>query len=189
MIVGGGYVYNRLGLPFSTPLINIMWNRDEYVKFIDDPIFYLKSDLKVVEMGNLKKGINPVGMLGTKEKSVKLELVHNVDFNEAIEQWNRRRKRINYDNIFVKMGFSSNISKAKLDNYISTFNNVPYNKILFYYGDSYVKGVFKTDRFIWRQVSGDRVDSFNYNDYCRGEYHIDLDILKLLNGMEYSRYF
>ena len=55
----GGYVYNRLGLKFSSPLINIYWDRDEYAKFIQNPLFYLQSELTMFREGDLKEGICP----------------------------------------------------------------------------------------------------------------------------------
>ena len=36
----GGFVYHYLGLIFSSPLINTFWNKSEYARFIQDPLFH-----------------------------------------------------------------------------------------------------------------------------------------------------
>ncbi len=60
----GGYVYHRLKLPFSSPLINIHWERKEFSKFIHKAFTYINSDLYMVREGNLDEGIWPIGRLG-----------------------------------------------------------------------------------------------------------------------------
>lgn len=184
----GGYVYHSLGLPFSTPLINIYIKGDEYAKFVLDPLFYLNTDLTMITEGNLREGIYPVGQLGDSDKSIKLELLHNVNFEDAKKQWDRRRKRINPNNMFLKMGFD--IAEKKKYFYINSFNNSPVqNKILFYLGNEKVDGVFKTERFIWRGGGENRVDTFSFSDYMKGNYWLELDVFKLLTGdKDYSRY-
>lgn len=184
----GGYVYNRLNLQFSSPLINIYWDRVEYAKFIEDPIFYLSTELKMVRDGNLRKGIHPLASLGDNGRTVQLELVHNSSFEEAKIQWDRRRKRINPNNLFIKMGFSSDINEKEKNFYLKSFDNVPYKKVLFYYGDEEIKGMFKTERFIFEELKKPRVEMFDYNGYLRNAYFWDLDPLNLLlYGENYSR--
>ena len=181
----GGYAYHRLGLPFTSPLINISWDHDQYSQFIQDPLYYFDMELMMVSDGDLKKGIYPIGKLG----GVTLNFIHNKDFAEAKEQWIRRKARINPNNLFVKMGFTSNTNEDQKQMYFDSFNAVPHNKILFYYGDEKVDGIFRTERFIWKQTDSTRVEFFSYNDYCRREYFWDLDLLKLLTGDKgYSRY-
>ncbi len=182
----GGYVYNYLDLEFSSPLINTLYNEDEYSRFIQEPLFYLQSELTMVREGDLRKGIWPIGRLGESGKYVQVQFVHNVDFQEAKQQWDRRKKRINQDNIFVKMGFT--ISDESVKSYIDAFRNCKYKKILFYNGSEYIEGKYSTDRFIWHEQKATRVDYFAYCDYMRKDYMLTIDILKLLTGEEdYSR--
>ncbi len=182
-----GYVYNRLKLPFSTPFINIYIENEEYMKLIQNIDYYLKSELTMVREGNLQEGIFPIAALGKGSNQVKMQLVHDATFAEGKENWDRRKERINLENIFVKMRFS--ISDKNKEILIEAFKSVPWKKILFYNGDEDIYGKFETDRFIWRQHKMDRVEYFCYYDYCRLAYKYDLDILKLLNGdSNYSRY-
>lgn len=122
----GGEVYHALSLPFSSPTINIAWKKEEYAKFISDLPYYLKQQLKCMREGNFETGEYPVGMLGEGNKKVYMELIHNINFREAYEQWERRKKRINFDNIFVKFGFD------KTDNWKlckRVFDDLKYKKI------------------------------------------------------------
>lgn len=181
-----GYVYNRLCLPFSSPLINIAWDRNEYSKFILDPLFYLSTELELVSEGDLKTGIFPIGKLGIGEKSVTLKLVHNTCFEEAKAQWDKRKKRINPNNLFVKMGFKS--SEENCEYFIESFSKVKENKVLFYNGDNKVDRSFYTERYIWEECKGDRANYYDYNDYVRATYYYEMDILKLLTSEEiYTR--
>lgn len=187
----GGYAYNRLRLPFTSPLINIYWDRDQYAKFIMNPLFYLDTELQMVREGDLFNGIHPIGKLGTAEDYVELKLIHCYSFSNALEQWNRRIKRINRNNIFVKMGFSNATNPKQKKEWIEAFGKVKHKKVLFYNGQEEMPEIFKeaNGRFIWTQMTADRVDDFDYNDYLRGNYFWDLDLLKMLTeGTNYSRY-
>lgn len=187
----GGFAYNRLQLPFTSPLINISWNRDQYVKFIQKPLYYLDTDLQLVREGDLYEGICPIGRLGNENDYVELNFVHNYNFSSALEQWNRRVKRINRNNIFVKMGFSNADASEKIKARIQAFENVKYKKILFYNGKGNLPEMFKqaNERFIGNQKSAKGVVSFDYNYYLITSYFWDLDLLKLLvDGEDYSRY-
>lgn len=182
----GGYVYNRLKLRFSSPLINIFWDKDEYSKFIQDPIFYLGTELKLFREGNFKTGLAPVGQLGYGERTVKLQLIHNKSFAEAKKQWNRRVKRINTRNLFVKMGFES--YEQKHEKWLHIFSNVLYKKILFYSGECASDYRFFTGRFEWQQKKPPRAETYKYSDYMRLNYFQSIDLLKLLiDGENYSR--
>ena len=182
----GGYVYHRLKLPFSSPLINILWNKDEYVKFIQDPSFYLNTELKLFREGDFKTGLAPIGELGHGEQTVKLQLIHNASFAEAKEQWNRRIKRINFKNLFVKMGFEN--CEQDSEKWLPIFSNIPYKKILFYSGGCAFDYIFRAKRFEWEQKRLPRVENYKHSDYMRLNYFMSIDLLKLLvEGKDYSR--
>lgn len=175
----GGYAYNSLKLPFTSPIINIRWNRDQYAEFISDPLFYLNTELKMERDGNLRTEVWPIGSLGDEKRKVEMEFVHNADFNEAKAQWDRRKERINKQNLFVKMGFSI---QDKKDEWLEAFKNLNCKKLLVYNGDTDIKEVLKTERFIWYNINSNRVNTYNYNDYFRSSYNNDIDLLKMLNG-------
>lgn len=167
-------------------MINILWDEGEYLEFIQDPIFYLGTELKLFREGDFKTGLAPVGQLGNGERKVKLQLIHNTGFAEAKEQWDRRIKRVNPRNLFVKMGvghYGENHEKWQ-----HIFSDVPYKKISFYSGECASDYNFFTERFEWQQKKPPRVETYIYNDYMRHNYFVSIDLLKLLvDGKGYSR--
>lgn len=182
----GGFVYHYLGLAFSSPLINVLWDKSEYAKFIQAPLFYLETELTMVREGDLRVGLFPIGKLGKNGKEVQIQFIHNVDFYEAKQQWDRRKKRINSDNLFVKMGFG--MSNKDVKEYIGAFCNCKYNKILFYNGDEEIEGKLHTDRFLWYERKAPMVDNVHYENYMRNFFYETIDIFKLLTGSKnYSR--
>lgn len=180
----GGEVYHMLALTFSSPTINIAWEKEEYAKFISDLPYYLRQPLKCGREGNFETGEYPIGVLGEGDRQVQMELIHNISFEEAEEQWERRRQRVNFDNIFVKFGFDKN------DNWelcMNVFDNLNYNKIcLFpeYMGKrGYINAGFYNRWVRWNYLK-QRVVSFRIEDYLRDSRctRSAIDILGMLNG-------
>ena len=96
----GTFTYHHLGLEFRSPFITMFINHDEYLRFLSDPKYYMSQELKLKEMyidENYEKPF-PVGMLGD---DVSLWMNHYKSFEEAKECWERRKKRIDWDNLFV----------------------------------------------------------------------------------------
>lgn len=180
----GGEVYHTLALPFSSPTININWQIGEYVKFILDLPYYLRQPLQCGREGDLEAGIYPIGLLGEGDKKVSMELIHNISFEEAKQQWERRQKRVNFNNIFVKLGMNK---KDNWETYIDVFDRLQYKKICFFPymrdKEGYISSALYTK---WRQVNymSSRVDSYDINDWLRAPKNMRsaIDILALLNG-------
>lgn len=63
-------------------------------------------------------------------------LVHSDTFAHAKEQWKRRIKRIDYDNLFVKMGLNGMVDDDVRKKYIEIYESIKYKKILIYYDDT-----------------------------------------------------
>lgn len=184
----GGMVYHYLKLPFSSPLINTRVDRGEFERLITDPLYYLSTELKVERPGDLTRGEFPIGFLGEGSNRIRIDFMHEESFEKAKKSWDRRIKRVNPDNLFVKMGFPSYIKEDEKTYCLQTFTAVKYKKILFYYGDEIVQDCLKTDRYLVTRKQKKRVDTHNYNTYCREECYYDLDILKLLLfGSDYRR--
>ncbi len=180
----GGVVYHVLALPFNSPTININWEKEEYAKFISDLPYYLQQPLKCGREGNLETGEYPIGLLGENEKQVQMELIHNISFDEARQQWERRQKRVNFDNIFVKFGWNK---KDNWEFYRNVFDKVQYKKICFFPYERDKQGYISSGfyaRWKWWIDTRGRVDSYNINDWTRDPKCIcgAIDILALLNG-------
>ncbi|HBV84728.1 MAG TPA: hypothetical protein DEB74_18395 [Lachnospiraceae bacterium] len=101
-----------LGMRFMSPTINILWDREYYVKFILDLEYYLKHSPYYEIEANFRNNQFPVAAIGEGKKKILLYCVHNKSFDEWKRQWDKRKCRINKNNIFVKMGFNANEKRS-----------------------------------------------------------------------------
>lgn len=180
----GGEIYHSLLLPFSSPTINIAWDKSEYAKFISDLPYYLRQPLKCEREGRFNTGEHPIGSLGENERKVKMELIHNLSFDEAKEQWDRRKERINFDNIFVKFAFDETNDWQEC---MRVFDALEYKKICFFPSPQSKSGYINAGfykRWVRWNVLKQRVVSYRIEDYIRDTRctHSAIDVLSLLNG-------
>ena len=89
----GGIIYNRLGKQFLSPTVNLWFYQDEFIKFISDLKTYLSYDLRFVE------GIRPYPVAYLND--IRLFFMHYDSEAEARDAWERRKARINYDNLYI----------------------------------------------------------------------------------------
>lgn len=179
----GGEIYHQLGLCMTSPLINILTYDDSFIKFAQDPVYYLSQPLVMEREGDFRNNLAPVGSLGLGDRKVLLNFVHSPNFEDAEKLWNRRKKRVNYNNLFIKAGF--NVSERS-EEYLEILDQVPYNKVCFYSGETDKQFVLYLQRFEWyvyRQKRG-YVIHLGFNDFCRIFTHFgkSVDLLKMLNG-------
>lgn len=99
----GGIIYHRLNKPFLSPTINLWMYQPDFLKFILNLREYISKELEFVD----SECDYPVAMLG----DVKIFFNHYKTVESAKEDWERRKKRINYENLFVIMYDRDNISK------------------------------------------------------------------------------
>lgn len=177
----GGHMYHHLRMQFNSPLINIMWKRKEYAKFIQNPQYYLSQPLKMEREGNIRGNIYPIGSLGEGDTKVYLELIHSACFADAEKLWNKRKARINYNNLFVKMSFEA--TDEGKEEYLEAFSKVPYKKICFYSGETENDSVVYLKRFEKYCKTYSWI-TLEYSMYLLHEdwFSKSIDILKLLNG-------
>ena len=97
----GGITYNRLNLQFRSPFVNLFLEDDDYLKFLKRPRYYLEQSLVFSEFGysSVCSISYPIAKLG----DILIHFSHYKTFDEAVECWERRKKRIDWDNIFVMM--------------------------------------------------------------------------------------
>lgn len=116
----GGVIYHDMSLKFLSPTINLYIKPAEFVKFLENIQYYLTLEIKPIN-SPLKY---PVGKLG----DITLFFKHYDTIDDAIEKWNERKKRINYDNIFIMMTDRWCCPYE----YLKRFNNLKYkNKVCF----------------------------------------------------------
>lgn len=151
----GGRVYQRYNLPYLSPTIGLMFFADEYIKFVSNLEYYLSLELKFInkcdsKYYNVYKEKNkyyPIGLLG----DIEIVFLHYKSEGEAYDKWNRRKERINWNNLVIKF----NDQNLATEEHIEKFDKLPFkNKICFvakpmpniksaifmkkYYGEKYV---------------------------------------------------
>lgn len=103
----GGLLYHELGLRFQSPTVNIRFSSKDFVKFIVDIDRYLSADF--VEMTNTES-VYPVAMLD----DIIVHFVHYKTFDEAVVKWNERKKRINWDNVYIILNDCDGVTEEDL---------------------------------------------------------------------------
>ena len=113
----GGLTYNQLGLEFLSPFINMYIDSQDYQKLLRDFKYYIERPLHFIKEGyepRLKRNYPVVGL-----EDIILHFNHYTDFESADIIWKRRKERLNYNNLFVKM-----IIECKED--IDRFHALPF---------------------------------------------------------------
>lgn len=91
----GGIIYHRLGKQFLSPTINLWFHQDEFIKFLLDLKGYLAEELVFVE----SQYDHPVALI----RDITVYFSHYKTEEEAENAWNRRKARINFDNLYIIM--------------------------------------------------------------------------------------
>ena len=130
-----GFVYQKFDIPYNTPFVGLFILGSDYIELlknfnilIKEKLVFIKGDESkykdyLIKTNRFNK--YPIGKLGN---DVEIHFLHYKSETEAQEKWNRRLKRMNFNNILFK--FSDNdMSNLKL---IKEFDNLPFkNKICF----------------------------------------------------------
>lgn len=116
----GGCICHDLGLPFRSPFVNLYLTAPDFVRLLEAPKEYLSCPL---EFQKTDKDY-PVARL----KDVTLHFMHYKTPGEAQGAWERRRQRINWENLFVMMSDQDGCTKEVME----AFDALPYrNKVIF----------------------------------------------------------
>lgn len=90
----GGIIYHRLGKEFLSPTVNLWFTDKDLQKIAGDLRHYMSQELEFIDDHEENY---PVAMLD----DVRIYFNHADTPEEAREIWNRRRKRVNYDNVWL----------------------------------------------------------------------------------------
>lgn len=116
----GTFIYHDLNKKYSSPTINLYFSAPDFIKFSQRIKYYMNQELNFIEINKEY----PVAKLD----DITIHFMHYRDEGHAIEKWEERKKRINYDNLFFIMtdrdGCTNEIVQA--------FEDLPYkNKVIF----------------------------------------------------------
>jgi uncharacterized protein (DUF1919 family) len=128
----GAEVYQYYDLAYNTPFIGLYLMAECYLKFLKRPEYYLSLDLQFTEKSKYeqveqtrisREKYFPTGVL----EDVEIQFLHYESEAEAIEKWNRRKQRINFNSLFIKFDGSKD---GATDEIISEFDQLHFkNKI------------------------------------------------------------
>ena len=168
----GGRVYQRYNIPYATPTVGLFFWAEDYIRFVSELKYYVSLDLKMIPATESKHYDMlvkrnqlpcPVGRLG----DVEIVFLHYKTDEEALEKWNRRKKRINWDNLYVKFSMMNCCS----DEHLASFKNLDCEaKVAFVNNRALAK---QSDCFVY--VPGYETDEDIGNDTNRYADYFDIN--------------
>ena len=117
----GTFIYYDMKLQFRSPTVNLSFNMNDYVRFLENLKWYLEQP--VIPYQDERFDF-PCGMIG----DVEIRFNHYKTIEEAIQKWNERKKRIDWNNLFV-IGIDGDECTYES---IKRFDALPFsNKVIF----------------------------------------------------------
>lgn len=129
-----GRLYQDLNMEYTSPTVGLWFLPDDYVTFCADLPHFLNSEVVWTEcsrtkIGNLNKEkaghYYPIGLIDGK---IEVHFLHYDTRDEACGKWERRAKRVDYNNIFF-IGMDQN-GCTEAD--IKAFDALPFRKKVFF---------------------------------------------------------
>ncbi len=186
----GGFIYQRLGVPYKTPFIGLFIYGPDYIKLLENLDHFLTCKLLFKKNSKWFNHLPsyPVGVLG----DIEIHFLHYKDEKEAFLKWNRRLKRMkeieNKDNYFYKICDRDLGNKEVL----RKFHTLPFrNKVSFGVFDLNEKNHIKIENYSHQCVpEGDILykQSFNHFDplkwiHTRNIHHTFYNKIKFKIGL------
>ena len=117
----GEFLYYDMKLQFRSPTINLSFDMNDYVKMLENLRWYMKQPILPYNDDRFEF---PTGMLD----DVEIRFNHYETFDEAVTKWEERKKRIDWNNLFVLAIDGDNCTYET----IKRFDQLPYeNKVIF----------------------------------------------------------
>ena len=133
----GGYIYHQLGVAFESPMINMMICDDAFYKIMCRPDYYFSHSIAPFEDPEFPELIS--GIID----DVIVHFNHYKTFEEGVDAWNRRVKRIDSDNVYI---IAADIRLTP--EMIADYGNVRCKKlVIFTSGDYDYPWCFKVKRY------------------------------------------
>lgn len=121
----GGVFLHDAGKRFNSPTVNLSTNGEGFLKFLDDPHAFVSGDFVYVDQKEIP---HPHGIL----HGMLVNFVHYKTFEEGVNKWKIRSKRILWDHIYVVATGHDGLEVPEL---MERFDKLPYrNKVMFTFG-------------------------------------------------------
>lgn len=116
----GGVISHELELEFMSPTVNLFIEPSSFVKFCKNLTCYFEQPLEEKEWS----GDYPIALCN----DIEIHGLHYRNFSELKDKWNERKRRVNFDNIFIFMIERDGCTYED----ILEFDKLPYkNKVVF----------------------------------------------------------
>ncbi len=119
----GGVIYKKLALKFLSPTINASIVPSDFIKLCKNLDYYLSDDANIEEVKDSGKDY-PVALL----EDIYLHAEHYNSYEEFVDKWSTRSKRVNYDNLCLIMSERDGCTEEDL----YEFDKLPFeHKVVF----------------------------------------------------------
>ena len=130
----GGIIYDILGLEYKSPTVGLLLTGEDFVKFCCNIEYYISLEMipdQDVNSRLQKEAINDknnffprwIGHVG----DLTIRFIHYKNALDAVEKWNRRRTRVNLNNLIIVFDDKANHHLQPDD--IDRLVRLPYTKI------------------------------------------------------------
>lgn len=127
----GGVLAHDYKMRFLSPTVNLFMLPEDYIKFVKNLKKYLDCD---VEMPESNHYTYPLGKL----EDITLHFVHYPTFEVARQKWNERKKRVNFERLFLVFTDQNGCT----DDLVEEYASLPYKKVFFTSQEKYAKYAF-----------------------------------------------
>ena len=128
----GGVIYSMLGMRFNSPTINMFIEDENFVKLVENLHHYCNMSAEPLIEKYVDPIDNTISYPKIKVDDIELCCMHYKNCDDAIQAWNRRSKRVNYNNVLVIANSWNMHGNQKLIRKIC--ENGIYHTICFTYG-------------------------------------------------------
>lgn len=102
-----GKLYQYLDMPYLSPTVGLYFFADDYIKFVKNLKYYMSLELEFISANESKysdelKIRNQLDRIIGVLDDVEIVFLHYHSEKEAYEKWNRRKARINWENLYFK---------------------------------------------------------------------------------------
>lgn len=174
----GGAIYEYFNLPKQSPTVGAYFFAKDYLKFVKNLKYYFSLELSFISSEKSKYFKNlseeskncPIGVLG----DIEIVFLHYKTEEEVLDKWNRRIKRINWDNLIVKFNDQNNATEED----IIEFDRLPFKNKLCFVANP-IKNQKLKSVIVFKEYMGEK---YIKNDVSKWKRY--LNIIKYLNNLK-----
>lgn len=144
----GGVIYSDLGLEFKSPTINMFIEDENFVKLVENLEYYMS----IKPIAKYEKYVDPIDpnivypVISVDD--VELCCLHYKSCADAIDAWERRRKRVNLNNVYV---IANSWNLHENEELIKRLSNTKYKTVIFTYKSYKNDKCIDLDEDYWRK--------------------------------------